>query len=399
MQLRHSFRLLLFSILSLLLLPDCRVPMAALSQEKEAQLIEKDSRFEEIVAQRRIDLDLPTPKGFMTPEPGLDETLFSTVPVYYATDRKPSGKLDPYKFYSGKPDPEGLAFGKCIVTIPAIHELGELERPSWWTLEFSENTARHMVLKEVSPLSESDFFQELQLAGLTSNKHEALVFIHGFNVSFDEAALQAAQIAYDVSFGGIPVLYSWPSKGSVFKYGKDGKQNATTVPHLEYFLEALAQNGGFEKIHIVAHSMGNRALTESLMNLARKEPDQRLFDQVILAAPDVDSKAFVQDIAPLIYQTAQNVTLYASSKDKALLLSEKINKAPRAGEAGEHLVVVDHIETVDASDIDTDFLGHSYFSNTWLLIDDLHKLIDKGWVAERRELKTKERERWRYWLF
>lgn len=377
----------------------CTGSKAAWSADAETMRVEKDSIFEKILEKRLEESDIPRPKGMIGAEPLLDPNQYATVPVYYATDRKPSGKDDPYRFYSGKPDPEGLHFGKCMVTIPAIHELGEIERPLWWKVEFSESPGRHMVLKEVRPLDEAEFFSQLHWDALVADKKEALVFIHGFNVSFDEAALRAAQIAYDVSFKGVPVCYSWPSAGKVTQYRKDGRQNNGTIPNLEYFLETLAAEGQLDQIHIVAHSMGNQALTQTLVNLARENPKNPLFGQVILAAPDVDAKTFVQDIAPLISSTAQNITLYASSKDKALLLSQKIHKGPRAGTAGEHLVLSPHLETIDASHIDTDFLGHSYFSNTWLLINDLHALIHKGLKAPMRPLQESERNNWIYWFF
>ena len=390
-----TLRLFLFAISALFLLPFCKGPSGAASTEVIE--VKKDSIFDEIYAQRRSEKDILTPKGFMGADPKLDPTLYSTVPVYYATDRKATGKGQPRRYYSGKTG--GLQFGKCMVTIPAIHELGELERPRWWKVEFSENAAKHMVLESITPLAEAAFFDSLHWAKLTASRPEALVFIHGFNVSFDEAALRAAQIAYDLSFGGIPVLYSWPSKGSPLKYRRDGKQNGATIPKLEYFLEALATQGNFEQIHIVAHSMGNQALTRTLMEFAKEDPEEPLFGQVILAAPDVDAAAFTRDIAPRILGTAQNITLYASKKDKALLLSQKINHGPRAGLAGESLVVINSIQTIDASDIDTDFLGHSYFSNTWLLINDLHYLINKGLPAQERSLKEGEKAGQLYWLF
>ena len=388
--------LLLFGA-CLLFFPFCKGPQRA--QPGEAPVVETDSIFQHIFENRLAEVQVQRPKGFAGVEPDQKDQRFSLVPVYYATDRLPSGKKDPYQFFTGNPNPWGLQFGKCIVTVPRIHELGELERPTWWKLEFSEKADRHMVLKEVVPSQEKDFFHDLRWAGLQADRREALVFIHGFNVSFDEGALRAAQIAYDVSFQGVPILYSWPSQGSIVEYFEDGKKNAGTVPNLERFLKKLAREGGFDQIHIVAHSMGNRALTQALVNLAQEDPGHRLFGQVILAAPDVDAKAFVQDIAPLIYQTAQNVTLYASAKDKALLLSKNINSGPRAGEGGKNLVVVDHIETVDASLIDTDFLGHNYFANTWLLINDLYYLINRGWQADRRFLLVEQKDRWRYWFF
>jgi esterase/lipase superfamily enzyme len=195
------------------------------------------------------------------------------------------------------------------------------------------------------------------------------------------------------------MLYSWPSEGTFLKYWGDGERNHASIPYLEYFLERLAEQEGFDKIHLVAHSMGNQALTQSLVNLAKKHQNNPLFGQVILAAPDIDSKTFIEEIAPVIHQTAENVTLYASAKDKALLLSKKINKGSRAGQAGKHLVVVDHIETVDASDIDTDFLGHRYIANTWLLINDLHVLINRGLPAPQRALIREKKQKWFYWRF
>jgi len=86
--------------------------------------------------------------------------------------------------------------------------------------------------------------------------------------------------------------------GNVFKYKKDGRQNAFSARNLKYFLETLATQGGFDQIHIVAHSMGNQVLTQCLMSMAGEKPETRLFGQIILAAPDVDAKAFVEVIAP-----------------------------------------------------------------------------------------------------
>ena len=334
--------------------------------------------------------------GFVQGQQG---SKFSKVPIYYATDREPTGDSNPYLFYSGERSTKGLRFGKCLVTIPKIHQLGEIERPSWWSLEFSEDPEEHIILKEIEPMGENDFFSELNLKARLADKQEALVFIHGYNTSFDEAVLRAAQVAYDVSFKGIPILYSWPSQGSLLGYWADGENNVWSVPHLEHFLEELAQQNCWDKIHIIAHSMGNRTLTKSLIALAKKDPGKRLFGQVILAAPDVNAKEFVQEIAPVILKTANNVTLYASSKDKALVASQQFNKVPRAGEGGKNLIVVETVETVDASSIDTDFLGHNYFANTWLLINDLYKVLNKGWNAEQRKLKDGRKNNKKYWAF
>ncbi|MCO6475130.1 MAG: alpha/beta fold hydrolase [Phaeodactylibacter sp.] len=400
---KHYKRLFLFSFLvAILILPSCKSTAPGQSPAETTEVGPgSDSIYQAILQRRLEEAGQPRPdsaaeSGFIRSEKG---AKFSTVPVYYATDREPTGSSSPYAFYGGERSAAGLRFGKCTVTIPKIHEIGEIERPSWWSLEFSENPEEHIILKKIEPMGENSFFSELNLNARLADKQEALVFIHGYNTSFDEAALRAAQVAYDVSFKGIPILYSWPSTGSLLGYWQDGENNAWSAPHLEYFLEELARQNCWNKIHIIAHSMGNRTLTKSLIALARKNPQKRLFGQVILAAPDVDAKEFVQEIAPLIRQTADNVTLYASSKDKALAASQQFNKAPRAGEGGRNLVVVETIETVDASSIDTDFLGHTYFANTWLLIQDLYEVINRGWNAEKRELVDKKKNQRKYWAF
>ena len=81
------------------------------------------------------------------------------------------------------------------------------------------------------------------------------------------------------------------------------------------------------------------------------------------------------------------------------ILSQQFNKVPRAGEGGKNLIVVETVETVDASSIDTDFLGHNYFANTWLLINDLYKVLNKGWNAEQRKLKDGRKNNKKYWAF
>ena len=395
--------LFLFSILAIVLLfSNCKSTVPAHAPAETMEDAPADNSIFQAILEKRLEEAGPAPRaadpssGFVTAG---DEQQFSKVPVFYATDREPTGDKAPYKFYSGERSSAGLRFGRCLVTIPKIHEIGEIERPSWWSLEFGEDQEKHIILKEIDPLSEDGFFSQLNLEARLADKQEALVFIHGYNTSFDEAVLRAAQVAYDVSFKGIPILYSWPSTGSLLGYWADGDNNAWSVPHLEHFLEELAQQNCWDKIHIIAHSMGNRTLTKSLIALARKNPQKRLFGQVILAAPDVNAKEFVQDIAPLIRQTADNVTLYASSKDKALVASQQFNKVPRAGEGGKNLVVVETIETVDASSIDTDFLGHTYFANTWLLIHDIYQVINKGWIAEKRQLKDKQKNHKKYWAF
>jgi esterase/lipase superfamily enzyme len=135
--------------------------------------------------------------------------------------------------------------------------------------------------------------------------------------------------------------------------------------------------------------MGNRALTDALkeMDVAATERKQ-LFNQVILAAPDIDADIFKQRIAPAIVTKAKHITLYASSKDLALDASRTFNSGdPRAGDAGENLVVVPGIETIDVSSGDSSLLGHSYYGDNVSVLQDIEDLLRDQPASSRQFLE------------
>jgi esterase/lipase superfamily enzyme len=94
---------------------------------------------------------------------------------------------------------------------------------------------------------------------------------------------------------------------------------------------------------------------------------------LVLAAPDIDADTF-KELAETLKALSSTVTLYESSKDKAIQASKRIHGNSRAGEP---LLIIPGLETVDASAIDTDFLSHSYFSDNWALLSDIYSILLK----------------------
>ena len=273
---------------------------------------------------------------------------------------------------AGRP---GLALetGLAQVSIPPHHVVGEVERPSVWRGDLFEDPQAHMVVHGIVPQAEDAWFATLRDVVAGSDAQDAFVFVHGYNVTFEEALLRTAQIAYDLKFRGAPICFSWPSQGGVAEYTVDEANVRWATSHLERFLLALKARSGAARIHLIAHSMGNRALTETLQRLrATLKPGQTLFHEIVLAAPDVDADTFRDDLAPALLPTANRVTLYASSRDAALQLSRKVHGYPRAGEAGDGLVVVPGLETVDVSEVSG---SHSYIGNNGRVLDDLGALL------------------------
>lgn len=328
------------------------------------------------------------------------------VKVFFATDRRPSGAKGPSNYFGHSWYEEGdnLYTGFVTVSIPPVHKEGKVERPfKWWIIEFSEDPKKHVVLTDLKVVKGNDFYGALRTEydRRETEKRSALVFIHGFNVPFDQAAYNTAQIAYDLDFDGVPMMYSWPSQGSVLAYDGDQEAAEWSAPHLQTFLERMARESGALRIHIIAHSMGNRPLSRALAALGHQPDIQPLFDNIIMAAPDVNASTFTQ-LWPDIKNAAKRFTLYASSDDKALAASRTAKGGTnfaRLGEGGPKIVVIPGIDTVDASGIDTSWLGHSYVDSCKPVMNDLQLLIAKGWAPLQRKLRDRQKEGLAYWAF
>jgi esterase/lipase superfamily enzyme len=223
-------------------------------------------------------------------------------------------------------------------------------------------------------------------AGRRGDYRQVFVFLHGFGVSFNDAARRTAQLAYDLKFDGAPIFFSWPSRAqlSLLDYTKDEDSVRWAVDDLEKFLREVAAKSGASKMYLIAHSMGNRCLTEAIkgMNLSEKSP--AVFKEVVLTAPDIDADTFERSIVPAITGSSSRVTLYASSNDKALALSKSVHGYRRAGDSSEGVLVVPPVETVDASKVETTFDGHSYYGESHAVIADLFALIHHGKAAANR---------------
>ena len=309
---------------------------------------------------------------------GEAEPDYIKLPVYYATDRNYMKTGDVYETFGTRRS--SLRYGMCVVSIPHDHRVGHIESPSVWKLEFSEDPEKHVVLHKIYIYNKDSFFDKLKQGIQESSKKSSFLFVHGYNTSFADAAKRTAQISYDLKFDGEAVFYSWPSKESVAEYTRDESNIEWAQHDLELFLTDYISKSGAEEIYLVAHSMGNRGLTRAITNVIKEHPDYKeKIKEIILAAPDIDADVFKRDIAPKMIQTIQKpITLYVSSDDLALKASKEVHGYARAGDSGDGLVVINGIETVDATGIDTSFLSHSYFADTSSIIADIFDLIKTG---------------------
>lgn len=328
---------------------------------------------------------------------GKQKKEFIEMPISFATDRNDTKKSDLNERFGGKRSE--LQYGRIVVSIPYTHTLGEIERPSYWRLEFSEDPSKHMMMQSLRKQDKEDFFKQMK-ERIAKNGKSTFLFVHGYNVSFADAAFRTAQITFDLRFSGEAVFYSWPSQASTTSYTVDEANIEWSSYNMKNFLKDYLTKTDAKNIYLVAHSMGNRGLTKALIELMNEQPElKNKITEIILAAPDIDADVFKRDIGPkMISKIGKPITLYVSSDDLALLASKKVHGSYRAGEAGSQIVVLKGIETIDASGQDSSFLSHSYFATTSNLIKDIFDLMKSGKRATDREtLERVSKANVQYW--
>jgi len=356
------------------------------------------------ISERPAPLPLTAPQtrspagGAASPSPPPIDKGFTRVRVFYGTDRR-RGDTTPNEFYNDQRGSEeaasALELGHCDVSIPYKHAPGEIERPSVWRFEFRELPAKHVMLLDVQPLDHARWQTGVREQLNESADRVAMVFVHGFNVDFASAARRTAQMKYDLGFPGAAILYSWPAPNNYVEC----EGNATwTLPHLMEFLTEHVQKSGAQSIHLIAHSMGTRVLTTALKELAASPAAAHVrYNQIILAAPDIDAAVFKRQIAPQIVTAADRISIYSSSKDWALVASKKVHRYTRLGEAGESLTTFPEwpqIEVLDASTVDESLLGHSYYGDSPTILRDVRGVLE-GIGAAARGLRAQTN----YYLF
>jgi esterase/lipase superfamily enzyme len=232
---------------------------------------------------------------------------------------------------------------------------------------------------EVPPvrLDKNGFLQRISAA-----RSDVVLFVHGFNYTFDESLETTLRIVQRAKAPATPVAYGWPSQGKVGAYGLDNDMSEWTTGHLADFVRDLAAAVPAPyRLHIVAHSMGNRAL---LLALAGLDLTNARLGQLILIAPDVDTaifKVLISRSGPF-----QRKTLYVSDHDLALRAAGFLRAGTiRAGDAAKQYLVMEDIDTIDMSLLSAGIFGHSMDEYSQIIFDDLSGVL-KDDTAPKRNL-------------
>jgi len=153
---------------------------------------------------------------------------------------------------------------------------------------------------------------------------EVLIYVHGYNNSFDEGVLRLTQLTDDLNMTGVAVHYSWPSAAHPLAYEYDQDSVLFARDGLEDLI-AQVHAAGARRVVIAAHSMGGILVVEALrqMDIAHPGSVAKAIDGVVLLSPDIDVEVFKTQLSR-IQDVPQPFLLFVSQRDRALSLSGRL---------------------------------------------------------------------------
>ncbi len=275
-----------------------------------------------------------------------------------------------------------------FISVPPGHKAGTIEKPGFG----KPDPAHHFALVGHSWLDDEDFRAQVasQVSGRIGVNRDVLVYVHGFNTSMEEARNRLAQIVVDGRFGGVPVLFTWPSKSALLAYGADKESATASRDAYLKLLDELSQTPGVGRVHILAHSMGTWLTMETLRESALSgSPDLHgKLGNVMLAAPDIDLTVFKNQIARL---DPSHFSVYVSKGDRALQVSASIQGDRRLGsidpgnEQDREMIASLGVKVFDISDLSTGLIGHDNYADAPLAVRQIGAKMTEPRPAEASE--------------
>jgi len=248
-----------------------------------------------------------------------------------------------------------------------------------------------------------------------ARRKEVVLFVHGYHVSFEGAALTMGELCHFLGRDFVCGIFTWPAggwRGTLFGYDFDRESAEYAVEDLLKVIRIVGQTPGVERIHLIAHSRGTDTVASALAELSAEAYTlQSSLDReyhlgnVVLVAPDVDGDVALTKIfkvfsdpdlpfgrkadpgALIPPSPSLRVTLYVSPEDKALATSSWLSGSiARLGRIVAAAFTADQIEAIAllrAVDIiqvrgTTDFFGHRYFLSNPQVSADLIALLRYG---------------------
>ncbi len=274
----------------------------------------------------------------------------------------------------------GLDYAELTVSIPPTHKQGEIE---WATTPPGDPGADFVVRDEKYLDGDKAFVQALnaQLALRPPGSRRVFLFIHGFNTMFAEGVYRLAQLAHDSKAPGVPVLFTWASRGKATAYVYDLNSATAARDGLEHTLRLLLASNA-EQVNVLAHSMGNWVTVEAFrqIKISGDLGQVSKLGYIFLAAPDIDIDVFKSQLRRF-GKPRKPFYVVLSKDDRALFLSTTIaGGVTRVGDSPDvaELAVLG-ATVIDLTDVKaTDATNHDKFAQLAAIAPELRGVLARG---------------------
>ncbi len=203
---------------------------------------------------------------------------------------------------------------------------------------------------------------------------DTLLFVHGYNQTFESAAYDAAILSDGIRFSGNTALFSWASKGGLLDYGYDRESGLLARDPLADALTATFNDPFGARVHLVAHSMGTLVTMEAFRAYRDRNGDKGLdrLATLTLASPDIDMDVFKAHLNRM-GNLREKITVITATNDRALDLSRRIAGGDRAGALPASAFAGLGIKVVDATEFASGLVRHDAF----VANDDVRAVIKR----------------------
>jgi esterase/lipase superfamily enzyme len=201
------------------------------------------------------------------------------------------------------------------------------------------------------------------LLNQATSGRSVLIYIHGYNQTFEQAVLDGARLSDGIKFAGETMVFSWPSRAKLLDYNYDRESAMWSRDALDQVLEDLLASPTIGRVNIVAHSAGTMLATEALRQLYAKLGDYAAdrVGAIVLASPDIDMDVFTAAM-PRIGPLAAKITIITATNDRALAVSTWVNgSSGRVGAAEQAQLEKLGLKVIDASAQGWGVLNHDLF--------------------------------------
>jgi esterase/lipase superfamily enzyme len=333
--------------------------------------------------------------------------------ILFATDRLPSEDKERFAFYGDERD-NVLHLGEASIQLGADTPITWEEarrisllksRTDKYPLKVVDVEDYGILARTVPPVRpESErseapgrrFAEAIDLRLRESRSKDVYIYVHGYKVEFENPVLVTSELWHFLGYDGAFVAYSWPSTRKTLAYWSDLDDAINSARRLRALILHIAENTQAERIHVLGYSAGTRLVARALADLGlygylldEKELRDRVkLGHVMLVGSDIDRAILLGYLLDGALRVPDTLTIYQSSGDSALGLSQRVFQRNRVGqvvlgelgrpgvkeffEQNPQLVVVD----VTDAEAGTAGSGHGYFRESpWVSSDILTTLL------------------------